>query len=149
MNSRRFKLYCSYSSSFNLTNFYEFFWIRHLRDCISVFKLAKKKTNLPRKLATRKFHVVIVQRRQRNERKRRAARANLFFCESQTIVFLPSSLPSPSFVLILLIILISPLCYNHHGHGTVSNIYYLVKILYVHARVPHILFSLLFYFCML
>ena len=33
--------------SFNWTNFCEFFWIRHLRDRISVFKLAKKKETFP------------------------------------------------------------------------------------------------------
>ena len=60
MNSRWFKLYRAYSISFNSANNGEFFWSWILKDCIEVHK----------KREIRTFHVVIVQRRQRNVQKR-------------------------------------------------------------------------------
>ena len=45
------------------------------------------------------FHVVVVQRRQRNVQKMRDARAQLFLCQSKPTGFLPFLLPSPSSLL--------------------------------------------------
>ena len=47
----------------------------------------------------RHFHVVVVQRRQRNVQKMRDARAKLFFCQSKPTGFLPFLLPSQSSLL--------------------------------------------------
>ena len=48
------------------------------------------------KRETRHFHVVVVQRRQRNVKNKCDARAKLLFCQSEPIAFLPFSLTSPS-----------------------------------------------------
>ena len=50
------------------------------------------------------FHVVVVQRRQRNVQKKRDARVKLLFCQSKPIAFLPFSLQSPSSLLKLPIV---------------------------------------------
>ena len=74
MNSRWFKLYRAYSISFNSVNNGKFFWSWLLKDCIEVQE--KKKENCclqfmsSTKREIRTFHVVIVQRRQRNVQKR-------------------------------------------------------------------------------
>jgi len=49
----------------------------------------------------RKFHVVVVQRQERNVQKKRDARAKLLFCQSKPIAFLPFSwtLTTPSSLL--------------------------------------------------
>ena len=47
----------------------------------------------------RHFHVVVVQRRQRNVQKKRDARAKLLFSLSKPIACSPFSLPSPSSLL--------------------------------------------------
>ena len=68
MNSRWFKLYRAYSISFNSANNGKFFWSWLLKDCIEV----QEKKNCcflfmsSTKREIRTFHVVIVQRRQRN-----------------------------------------------------------------------------------
>ena len=88
MNSRCFKLYRAYSVSFDLSNVGKFLWSRILKDCIKVQE--KKKENgcfvIPSstKRETRHFSVVVVQRR-----------ANLLFCQSGPVAFLPFLLPSP------------------------------------------------------
>ena len=88
MNSRCFKLYRAYSVSFDLSNVGKFLWSRILKDCIKVQE--KKKENgcfvIPSstKRETRHFSVVVVQRR-----------ANLSFCQSGPVAFLPFLLPSP------------------------------------------------------
>ena len=61
VKSRCFKLYRAYSFSFNSSNVDNFLWIWILKDCIEVQK--KKKREI------RYFHVVVVQRRQRNVQK--------------------------------------------------------------------------------
>ena len=55
-----------------------------------------------------KFHVVVVQQRQRKVQKS-VARAKLLFCHSKPIAFLPFSLPSPSSLLKLSILTIKKL----------------------------------------
>ena len=47
----------------------------------------------------RKFHVVVVQRRQRNVQKKRDISAMLLFCQSKPYCFMPFSLMSPSSLL--------------------------------------------------
>ena len=47
----------------------------------------------------RHFHVAVVQRRLTSEQKRRDVRAELLFCRSKTVGFLPFSLPLPSSLL--------------------------------------------------
>ena len=88
MNSRCFKPYRAYSVSFDLSNVGKFLWSRILKDCIKVQE--KKKENdcfvfpSSTKLEIRDFRVVVVQRR-----------ANLSFCQSGPVAFLPFLLPSP------------------------------------------------------
>ena len=73
MNLRWFKLYRAYSISFNSANNGKFFRSWLLKDCIEV---QEKKENCcllfmsSTKREIRTFHVVIVQRRQRNVQKR-------------------------------------------------------------------------------
>ena len=57
MNSRYFKLYRAYSHSPNSSNIGKFFWRWILKDCIDTFSTKRE---------IRYFHVVVVQRRQRN-----------------------------------------------------------------------------------
>ena len=76
-------------------------WSWILRHCIKVQENKKKVVVLcsrPRELCEREFryfHVVLVQRRQRNVQKKRDARAKLLSCRSKPIAFLPSLLLSP------------------------------------------------------
>ena len=76
----------------------KFFWSWNLKDCIKVQKKKKKVVVFCSPSSTkreiRKFHVVVVQRRQRNVQKKRDARAKLLFCLSKPTSFLPFSLPS-------------------------------------------------------
>ena len=75
MNSRWFKLYRAYSISFNSANNGKFFWSKLLKDCIEVQEKKKKIAVFyscpPQNVKLiRTFHVVIVQRWQRNVQKR-------------------------------------------------------------------------------
>ena len=94
--SRCFKLYGVYSISFNSANNSEFCWSWILNECIKVQKKKKKIVVLcsrpPRNLKIlRKFHIVVVQPRQRNIQKgvihvRSCCFANLnllLFCSSR------------------------------------------------------------------
>ena len=72
-------------------------WI--LKGCIWVHE-RKKKISVFCSRKIRTFHVVVVQRRQRNEqKKKRDARARLLFYQSKPYCFLPFSLTSPSSLL--------------------------------------------------
>ena len=69
VNSRYFKLYRAYSISFNSSNDSEFFWSWILKDC---FKVQGKKNKVvvfvhaSTKCEIKHFHVVVMQRQQRN-----------------------------------------------------------------------------------
>ena len=81
------KLHCYYPNSFNLSNDGYFFfrsWI--LKGCIWVHE-RKKKIGVLCSRKIRKFHVVVVQRRQRNVQKKRDISARLLFYQSKPIVF--------------------------------------------------------------
>ena len=87
MNSRCFKLYRAYSISFNSSNVAKFLWSRILKDCIKVQENKKENDCFvfpsSTKREIRHFCVVVVQRR-----------ANLLFCQSGPVPFLPFLLPS-------------------------------------------------------
>ena len=67
------------------------------QDCCFVLPSSTKRE-------IRRFHIVVVQRRQTEKyhAKKRDARAKLLFCEPKPIGLLPFSLPSPSSLLSLL-----------------------------------------------
>ena len=67
-------------------------------NCCFVFPSSTKRE-------IRHFHVVVVQRRQRNVQKKVMHVQSLLFCQSKPIAFLPFSLPSPSSLLEVLSIL--------------------------------------------
>ena len=103
VNSRCFKLHRSYSNIFNLSNIGDFFgsWIR--KECIQVQKNRKRKTlscvHVRHKTWNKEF-----SRRSRGVTAKkgtikRDARAELLFCQSKPIAFLPFSLPLPSSLL--------------------------------------------------
>ena len=87
MNSRCFKLYRAYSILFNSSNVAKFLWSRILKDCIKVQEDKKENDCFvfpsSTKREIRHFCVVVVQRR-----------ANLLFCQSGPVAFLPFLLPS-------------------------------------------------------
>ena len=103
MNSRCFKLHRSFYNSLDLSNAYDFFPGVEFQRTVSKLTKTKRKSvvrclvftsSIKREI--RKFHVVIVQRRQKNVQKKRDARAKLLFYQSQAVAFLPFSLTSPS-----------------------------------------------------
>ena len=65
-NSRCFEIHRSYSKSFNLSNIGEFLWNWILKDCLENRCLEFTPS---RKREIRRFHVVVVKRRQRKVRK--------------------------------------------------------------------------------
>ena len=96
MNSRYFKLHCAYSDAFkcwqmplelNSKALYQSSG-KQKESCCLVFPSSTKRE-------FRYFHVVLVQRRQRNVQKKRDARAKLLSCRSKPIAFLPFLLLSP------------------------------------------------------
>ena len=102
-------------------------WSWNLKDCIKVQKKKKKVVVFCSPSSTkreiRQFHVVVVQRRQRNVQKKHDARAKLLFCLSKPIFFLPFSLPSSSSLRKLRIVPQSFVCgggrartCSHHHH---------------------------------
>ena len=80
---RCYKLYRAFFILFNSLNVSQRFWTWILKDCIEVEEKKKRVVvlcSLNVKIV-RHSHVVVVQRRQRNEyTKKRDARAKLFFC---------------------------------------------------------------------
>ena len=66
---------------------------------MSEFTKKKRKIGVLSSRKIRKFHVVLVQRRQRNVQKKGDARVRLFFYQSKPYCFLPFSLMSPSSLL--------------------------------------------------
>ena len=67
---------------------------------MSEFTEKKRKIGVLSSRKIRKFHVVLVQRRQRSVQKKKGdARARLLFCQSKPYCFLPFSLMSPSSLL--------------------------------------------------
>ena len=73
MNSPYFKLYRTYSNSFNSSNVGKFFWSWILRDCIKVQDKEKESHRLVFTFSTKRefrhFHIVIMQQRQINVQK--------------------------------------------------------------------------------
>ena len=65
----------------------------------------------------RKFHVVVVQRRQRNVQKSMMHVQSCCFAHINLLFFLPFSLPLPSLLLKLPIVVIQKCCY----HGNVTS----------------------------
>ena len=103
MNSCCLTLYRAYSILFNLSNVKQSSLELNSKGLYQ--SSGKEKENCyfvfpsPAKWKNRHFHVVVVQRRQRNAHKKRDARAKVLFSQSKPIAFLPSSLTSPSSLL--------------------------------------------------
>ena len=74
---------------------------------------------LKRAREIRKFHVIIVQRWLRNLQKSVMHVQSCFFAKVKPITFLPFSLPSPSSLLKLPIVLIQKFCY----HGNMTSLF--------------------------
>ena len=103
VNSRCFKLHRSFYNSLDLSNAHDFFPGVEFQRTVSKLTKTKRKSvvrclvftsSIKREI--RKFHVVVVQRRQKKCTKKRDARAKLLFYQSQAVAFLPFSLTSPS-----------------------------------------------------
>ena len=100
VKSRCFKLYCAYSILFSLSNFSNFFWSWILKDCIEV----QEKKHKVVVLCLRSSQNVKLLRFSRRCRavtvkkfiKKLDALAELLFCQSKLIAFLPFSLMSLS-----------------------------------------------------
>ena len=91
MCSRCFKLCRTYSISLYSSDVGEFFWSWILKDCIRVQEKKKRVVVL---CSRPQFHIVVVQRRQRNVQNSVIHVQSCCFCQSNPLAFLPSSLPS-------------------------------------------------------
>ena len=93
VHSHCFKLYCTYSISFNSSNVGNFFWSWIIRLYQSSGKEKESCCLVLRSLAKREiwlFYVVVVQWWQRNVQKRMMQAAKLLFHQSKPIDFLCS-----------------------------------------------------------
>ena len=101
MNSRCFKIHCSYSTSFNVSNVGKFFWIWILKGCMWVEKRIRKAVDLcsrPLKKKICQFHFVAAQQRQRNVQKSVLHVQSCCFV-NLNIAFMTFSLPSSTSLL--------------------------------------------------
>ena len=91
MNSPYFKLYRTYSNSFNSSNVGKFFWSWILRDCIKVQDKEKESHRLVFTFSTKRefrhFHIVIMQQRQINVQKSMMHKQSCCFANLKTLFF--------------------------------------------------------------